>query len=410
MNSRTWLIFPLACFLTNMPLDAARGDDATGITWKKTQLDKVFRSEGVAVGDINKDGKADILTGEVWYEAPDWFMREVRPPSNFKDGAHGYSKSFACWTDDINTDGWLDVVVVGFPGQACHWYENMKNKPGHWNEHLICNDASNETTNYADLFGTGKRVLIMGTHPDGKEGQMCWFAPDEKNPTAPWIMHSISGPGAPKAKIPGTDKFSHGLGVGDINGDGRPDVLVTAGWWEQPEKDDGKPWKFHKTDLGPLCADMFAYDVDGDGKADVVSSSAHNYGIWWRQQKSSDKNEPSFVQNVLFEKIFSQSHALHCVDINGDGQKDLVTGKRFWAHGPKGDVAAGDPAVIYWFEAKKAKDGIVTFIPHEIDNDSGIGTQFTVADVNGDKLPDIVVSNKKGTFLIEQVRKSPGEK
>jgi hypothetical protein len=285
---------------------------------------------------------------------------------------------------------------------------------------MIWYSACNETPQYVDLFGNGKRVLIMGWQPvrnlvEGpaghftiqtaeNEGQMAWFAPG-KDPTKLWEMHPISEPSTPGHPVPGTFKFSHGLGIGDVNGDGRQDVLCTGGWWEQPAKDEGRPWTFHPADLGDDCADMYVYDVNGDGRPDVLSTSAHRYGIWWHEQLAGpDGKDTRFVQLDLLPHLFSQSHALHFVDINGDGLKDLVTGKRFWAHGPTGDVDANDPAVLYWFEAQKTRGGGTRFIPHEIDNDSGIGTQFAVADVNGDKLPDIVVANKKGVFVFEQVR------
>jgi hypothetical protein len=248
-----------------------------------------------------------------------------------------------------------------------------------------------------DLFGTGKRALVMGF----KEKQMVWVAPG-KDSTQPWEVHAISDP---QTKAPGSAKFDHGLGVGDLNGDGKLDVITPGGWWEQPSQVSDQPWKFHKASLGGPCADMFAYDVDGDGKADVISSSAHDQGIWAHIQKSANKDgDPAFVQQTLFTDLFSQSHALHCVDVNGDGMKDLITGKRFWAHGPNGDRNPDWPVVLYWFEAKKTKDGATRFIPRQIDDDSGIGTQFWVGDFNGDKLLDIVVSSKKGVYLIEQGR------
>jgi hypothetical protein len=376
---------------------------SSGITWKKTVVDKTFRSEGVAIADVNKDGKMDILVGDVWYEAPDWKMHEIRKVGKFDP--KGYSECFACWAEDVNHDGWPDLIVIPFPGKPCHWYENPQGKEGHWKEHEIWHSACNETPQYVDLFGKGKRVLVMGWQPKGKEneGQMAWFAPGS-DPTQPWEMHPISEPSTPGQVIPGTHRFAHGLGVGDINGDGRIDVICTGGWWEQPEKDEGQPWKFHKADLGPACADMFAYDMDGDGKADILSSSAHEFGIWWHQQRPGSGDDPSFLRHDLFPELFSQSHAMHFVDINGDGLKDLVTGKRWWAHGPTGDKAPNAPAVVYWFEAKRSTDGITTFVPHKIDEDSGIGTQFVVDDINGDKLPDVVISNKKGVFVLEQVR------
>jgi len=141
------------------------------------------------------------------------------------------------------------------------------------------------------------------------------------------------------------------------------------------------------------------FDFDGDGDNDVLSSAAHKVGIWWHEQLADSKWQTHEIENG-----FTQTHALCLADINGDGLPDFVTGKRWWAHGPKGDINPGDPAVLFWYELKR-EAGKPTWIPHEIDHDSGVGTQFEVADVNGDKLLDVVISNKKGVFYFEQVRK-----
>src|SRR5262249_33592018 len=287
MMKRPWLagtLVPvvLAVILTALPASEDKPAAAEDISWKKTVIDKAFRSEGVALADVNKDGKLDILIGDYWYEAPDWKPHEIRPHADYGNGLSTYSECMLCWADDINGDGWPDMIVIGFPGKPAFWYENPKGKDGHWKEHIIWHSACNETPQYVDLFGTGKRVLVMGWQPIAKleqgpanrynlqttenQGQMAWFRPG-KDPTALWEMHPISEPSAPGKEIPGTQRFSHGLGVSDVNSDGRLDVICTGGWWEQPEKDDGKPWKFYPANLGEACADMFAYDVDGDGKA-----------------------------------------------------------------------------------------------------------------------------------------------
>jgi hypothetical protein len=470
MRSTRWLLVlfvPLVAVLAGLPADDTK--PATDITWKKTVLDRAFRSEGVTVADVNRDGKLDILNGEVWYEAPDWKMHEIRKSKDYTEGKKNvYSNSFCCWAEDLNGDGYPDLIVIPFPGRAAHWFENPKGKPGHWKAHEIWHSACNETPQYVDLLGTGKRVLIMGyqSKEKGKRGQMAYFTPGEA-PTKPWVMHPISelgtadtfqvtaeglkklkddvakklealvgktfsSPGellaaagklvskdelnalkgplpqaarVPGMYIPGTNQFDHGLGVGDVNGDGRLDVITPGGWWEQPAKPDGKtPWKFHPASIGGPCADMYAVDVDGDGKADIISSSAHGFGIWWHRQVLGKNGKTSFQTRAFYPKLVSQTHALVMADIDGDGLKDLVTGKRWWAHGPSGDADPNAPAMLYWFKAKKSKDGLMSYTPHVIDNDSGIGTQFTVADVNGDGLLDVVVSNKKGTFLFEQVR------
>jgi hypothetical protein len=396
------------------------------ISWKKTVLDTKFRSEGVAIADVNLDGKIDVLNGEYWYEAPDWKPHEMQPYMDHKDGLHNYSRVFFCWAEDLNGDGYPDLIVIDFPGAPCYWMENPKGKstteegkPLHWKKHTIWHSACNETPQYADLLGNGKRVLIMGFQPKGKEneGQMAYFTPGQ-DPTALWEMHPLSEPSTPPTivdgkpipnsgrEIPGTQKFSHGLGVGDVNGDGRKDVICAGGWWEQPEKTDGRtPWKFHPADLGPGCADMFAYDMDGDGKADIISTSAHQFGIWWHKQRGSDsQGNPTFQRIDLFPKLISETHAAHFVDIDGDGRPDLVTGKRWWSHG-RNEPGSEAPPAIYWFKNTRGPDGITQFTPMLIDDDCGVGTQFAVGDINNDGLLDIIVSNKKGVRVVVQERK-----
>ncbi|MBX9579994.1 MAG: VCBS repeat-containing protein [Gemmataceae bacterium] len=406
-------LLPFLALAAVVPATAADppAKPAPHVTWKKTVLDRKFRSEGVAVADVNKDGKVDVLNGEYWYEAPDWTPHELQPPMDHKDGLGNYSRVFACWADDLNADGYPDLIVIDFPGVPCYWMENPKGGSGHWKKHQIWHSACNETPLYTDLLGTGQRVLVMGFQPEGKgpdanEGQMAYFTPDPNDPTAKWQMHPISEPSMPNQPVPGTFKFSHGLGVGDVNKDGRNDVVCTGGWWEQPAKADGKtPWAFHPANLGAACADMYVYDVDGDGVNDVLSTSAHQFGVWYHKQVAKPKqNEPAFQTVPLFGRLTSETHAAHFVDVDGDGLKDLVTGKRWWSHGRSEPGSSWD-ARIYWLKAVKEKDGFTNFVPMLIDDDSGIGTQFEVADVNGDGLLDIISSNKKGVRVIVQERK-----
>ena len=147
----------------------------------KVVLDKTFRSEGVAVGDVNHDGKLDIMAGEVWYAAPDWKMHEILPPGKY-DGNTGYSKTFANYSCDVNRDGWVDSVITTMMGEPSLWYENPQNKPGHWKVHQGTRSACNETPLFADLLGNGKPVAVWGVQPDG---YMAWFSIPE-DPSKEW--------------------------------------------------------------------------------------------------------------------------------------------------------------------------------------------------------------------------------
>jgi hypothetical protein len=406
-NSRIAIAAIAGCaVLLLLSARAPAASDEPPVSWKKTVIDARFRSEGVAIADVNKDGRMDALIGDSWYEAPGWTKHDIRKPGDYGDGLHSYSQCMTCWSDDVNGDGWPDQIVVGFPGSPAYWYENPKGKSGFWPDHEIWPSACNETPQYADLFGDGHRVLVMGWQPKGKEneGQMAYFTPGS-DPTQLWEMHPVSEPSTSAKVIPGTFKFSHGLGVGDLNGDGRDDVICTGGWWEHPQsrRASTQPWTFHPANLGDAVADILAYDMNHDGKPDAIASSAHKYGMWWFEQGEVKDGSPVFTRHDLFPDLVSETHALIAADINGDGLKDLVTGKRFWSHGTN-EPGSDEPARLFWFETSRGSNGLASFTPHEIDDQSGIGTQFVVADFNGDGLLDIVTANKKGVFLFEQAR------
>src|ERR1700685_3595885 len=174
---------------------AAAGGSANDVRWQRINLDKKFRSEGVAAFDVNHDGKIDVVVGDVWYEAPDWKIHEIRTPGNYV-AAGGYSNAFLNFSYDVNGDGWVDLICIGFPGADCHWYENPKNAPGHWKEHLIWHSACNETPNFLELTGDGKPVLIMGSQPEDQTGYLP--IPPPAQAASKWTFFPVSVPGDPQ--------------------------------------------------------------------------------------------------------------------------------------------------------------------------------------------------------------------
>lgn len=371
--------------------------------WQKITISRDFVSEGANFGDFNHDGKQDVVSGPYWYEGPDFTRRhEYMPPEKKLNPDGQYSHNFFAFTHSFKNDGWDDIIIVGFPGEDTSWYENPRGKEvsdGHWTRHKVFDHTDDESPTFGDLLGNGKPVLVCITG-----GQVGYAQPDYENPEKPWPFHPISG--KPEKHF---QRFTHGLGFGDVNGDGKNDIMINYGWYEQPASLAGDPeWSFHKANFGGGGAQMYAYDVNGDGRPDVITSlAAHGYGLAWFEQNA----DGSFTQHLITDSKtqeapnhlrFSQIHALDLIDVNGDGLKDIVTGKRFYAHGAHGDVEPHAPAVLYWFELKRDGKGGAEFIPHEIDNDSGIGTQVVAKDIDGQKRPAIVVGNKKGTFVFLQ--------
>lgn len=405
-------------------------DDYVIHTFKKIQLTRQFWAEGEYYGDFNHDGFLDVAYGPYWWAGPDFTQRHQYRPATatfqrkLPDGSvktipgfegalgthNAYSDDFFTWTADFNGDGWTDILVVGFPGKEAYWYENPRGRSGFWKRHVAYNSVNDESPWFTDLTGDGRPELVCDDH-----GCFGYAEPDWDHPDTIWRFHAIT----PDNHY---QRFTHGLGVGDVNGDGRMDLLEMNGWWQQPASLAGDPvWKQHKFDFTPQepglpvgPSQMYAYDVNGDGLNDVITClAAHGYGLAWYEQIRHG-NQITFKRHLIMGKspsqnrygvAFTQPHAVTLADIDGDGLQDIVTGKRFWAHGPEGDIDPNGPAVLYWFQLVRHADHTVEFVPHLIDDNSGVGTQVVVKDLNGDGHPDIVVGNKKGGFVfLQQVR------
>lgn len=386
--------------------------------WKKQVLTPHFWAEGACAADVNKDGKMDILSGPFWYAGPDFTQRHAIYPAekSFKvkkadgteetipgyegalSGKNAYSDNFISYAFDFNGDGWPDYLVIGFPGKETVWYENPQGRDEPWKKHVVLDVTDNESPMLVDLTGDGKPELLCMSGGTIGYAEADWQHPDQK-----WTWHPVS------EKSGKYQKFTHGIGYGDMNGDGRMDILEANGWWEQPKSREGNPvWEFHPATFGGGGAQMYGYDVNGDGKTDVITSlAAHGYGLAWFEQTTDAQGITGWTKHLITGTpkepgetgiVLSQLHAIDLADMNGDGLKDIVTGKRFWAHGPEGDPEPNAPHVLWWFELKR-EGKEVKWLPHLIDSDSGVGTQVMAVDVNGDGKPDVVVGNKDGVFV-----------
>jgi hypothetical protein len=382
----------LICMLIMLPLWVISQTAGKDVKFRKYHLWDEFYTEGTTVGDINKDGKLDIIAGAKWFEAPDWKVHEIWKHKKF-DYTKGYSDSFLNYAMDVNEDGWLDLICFDFPGKEVYWFENPAGVETTWKRNLIDSIASNESPMCVDIDSDGKKDLVFGNE---KTGQMAWFSSVVKAKKVTWKKTAIS-----EANAKGVGMFSHGLGWGDINGDGIKDVMIRGGWWEAPRDMKASPWKFHEANLGESCSQMLTYDLDNDGDADVITSSAHAYGLWWHEQ-SLDKDKNIVFTTHTIDSTFSELHSIVLEDVNKDGLPDLITGKRFFSHQGRGPGGL-EPAVLYWFELLKDGKQKPVWVRHLIDDTSGVGIQFVTEDLNKDGRLDIVIGNKNGVFYFEQL-------
>lgn len=412
----------VAMLLSCASLAAAASAAAAGAgrSFEKQVLTERFVAEGCALADFDRDGHLDLTAGNsIWY-GPEFTRRiDFTPPANNPEGmtktpydpARGYSDYFLAFAHDFTGDGWPDILVYGLPGEAAVVYVNPAEKrpagdAANWQKHTIFDTADGESPDLVDVTGDGKPELLV--HAGGQLGyaEINWSKPLERARFRPITP-----------KTPENDKkyfrYTHGSGAGDVNGDGRIDLVMKEGWFEQPAADAASPlWPFHPGPFGPAGArgggQMYVYDVNGDGRSDVIASyDGHGFGLGWFEQRP----DGGFTEHRIMGATpadhphgvaFSQVHALRLADFDGDGLLDILTGKRRWAHGIKGDPEPNAAPVLYWFRLVRDGKGSASYEPALIDDDSGVGTQVTAGDVTGDGKPDVAVANKRGVFIFRQ--------
>lgn len=355
-----------------------------GVPFQSRTLD-LGANETAAIADIDKDGKLDIVSGENWYEAPTWTRHHLRDIGF----AANYIDAFSDLPIDVNGDGYPDIVNVSWFAKKAAWYKNPGRTKAPWIETVINEGSSIEFAFLVDVNNDGKDLELLPQFGDEK-APLAWFEVKD----GAWVKHVVSDRG-----------YGHGIGAGDINGDKRTDILTPQGWLEAPPDPRQGQWKLHTAWTEKEPGFLHVLDIDADGRNDVLTSEAHNYGIFWLQQGSDGK----FTKKMI-DDSWSQAHATTLVDLNGDGRKDLLTGKRYMAHNGH-DPGEKEPLGIYWYESVKTPEGKMEWVRHVVEYGSRIGggMQLPAADIDGDGDIDFVAPGKSGLFLFENMTKSkPG--
>ncbi len=357
------------------------------LKWKKQWIsDETY--ESAAAFDVDGDGITDIVSGAFWYKGPDFKKKTL---IGAVQAVGEYYDDFSTLALDINGDGRLDFVTGGWWGNSLRWRENPADPTQEWTEHVIAHETGNiETTRAWDMDGDGVPELVPNTPGRGDVNVFKLVTDASGKGTGAFVKHTLF-------TFPEKQKQGHGLGCGDIAGNGRMDIVLNDGWLEAPADPWNGKWTWHP-DFGNFgwwgsSVPMLVADVNGDGLNEIIVGNGHGYGLIWLQQKR-EAGKRTWVSHSI-DPFNAQYHDMHWVDIDGDGQCELVTGKRHRAHCGN-DQGEWDEYGMYYFKwtGEGFSKQVIDYGP--IGEAKGCGIHFALADLRGTGRLDLIAPGKDG--------------